>query len=86
MGIKPIFFSGVVPNCATPKQFAVWKQAARQHRPHPKVGFCEDCTKEYQTRMIAEGRCENPHVWFCIDEDGFEHGTIKLREEELENE
>jgi hypothetical protein len=36
--------------------------------------------------MFSEGRCENPHVWFCLDEDGFEYGTIKHREEEQVNE
>ena len=58
------------------------KDVAKQYRPNPKNGFCEDCTKEYQKKMIAEGRCENPHVWFCKDEDGFEHGTSKIKEEQ----
>jgi hypothetical protein len=49
--------------------------------PHPKVGFCEDCTLEYQAQMIRERRCENPHVWFEIDEDGFEAGTNKIAED-----
>ena len=74
-------FENTIPNCATPKQFVLWKEAARMLKPHARVGFCEDCTKEYQELMKSEGRCENPHVWFCKDEDGFEHGTLKQKEE-----
>lgn len=74
-------FKNTIPNCATPQQFLLWRDAARMHRPHARVGFCEDCTKQYQEQMIAEGKCENPHVWFCKDEDGFEHGTLKQKEE-----
>lgn len=75
-------FIEAVPRCATPQQFALWKEAARMCRPSPRVGFCEDCTKEYQERMVAENRCENPHVWFCVDEDGFEQGTLKQKGED----
>jgi hypothetical protein len=79
---KSVSFINTIPNCATPKQFLTWRDAARQLKPHPRVGFCEDCTKEYQEKMLEEGKCDNPHVWFCVDEDGFEHGTVKHREEE----
>ena len=74
-------FANTIPNCATPKQFVLWKEAARMLKPHARVGFCEDCTKEFQELMKSEGRCENLHVWFCKDEDGFEHGTLKQKEE-----
>ena len=77
-----IHFKNVIPNCATAEQFILWKEVARMCSPHPRVGFCEDCTKNYQEQMLEEGRCENPHVWFCQDEDGIEHGTVKHREEE----
>jgi hypothetical protein len=79
-------FKNTIPNCATSEQFILWKEAARMHRPNPRVGFCEDCTKGYQEIMMSESRCENPHVWFCKDEDGFEHGTLKIKEEESVNE
>jgi hypothetical protein len=78
MGI-PVSFSKSIPACATKKQFLLWMEAARQYRPAPKVGFCEDCTAEYQADMIEQNRCENVHVWFTTDEDGFEHGTTKMR-------
>jgi hypothetical protein len=84
--LKHVTFSRRVPSCTTTEQFTIWKEAARQYSPHAKVGFCEDCTAEYQSKMFSEGRCENPHVWFCLDDDGFEYGTIKHREEEQVNE
>lgn len=79
---KPVMFLYSYPLCSTKKQYNLWKDVAKQYRPNPKNGFCEDCTKEYQKKMIAEQRCENPHVWFCKDEDGFEHGTSKIKEEQ----
>jgi hypothetical protein len=84
--LKPVAFSGKIPVCTTTEQFTIWKMAARQYKPHAKVGFCEDCTAEHQSKMILEGRCENPHVWFCVDEDDFEYGTVKNKEEENVNE
>jgi hypothetical protein len=76
-----IHFKNVIPSCATAEQFIRWKEVARTCRPYSRAGFCEDCTKNYQEKMIKEGRCENPHVWFCQDEDGFEHGTVKHKGE-----
>jgi hypothetical protein len=75
----PTSFSGPVPKCCDKKHFLLWLEAARNYKPAPKVGFCEDCTAEYQADMIEQGRCENVHVWFTVDEDGFEHGTTKFR-------
>jgi hypothetical protein len=69
-------FKGDVPRCASAKQYGTWKLAAYQYPPASKVGFCEDCTPEYQAEMIEQARCENPHVWFCKDKDGLEYGTV----------
>lgn len=60
--IKPVF-EGAIPKCATKKQYDEWHIAARSHPPK-KGGFCEDCTKEYQAKMIECGKCENPDVVF----------------------
>jgi hypothetical protein len=75
----PTSFSGPVPACATKEQYLLWREAARQYSPAPKVGFCEDCTAQYQAAMIEQNRCENVHVWFTTDDDGFEHGTTRFR-------
>ena len=45
------------PDCATKEQFESWVEAARV--VIPLWGFCEDCTTEYQTKMIAQKRCVN---------------------------
>jgi hypothetical protein len=75
----PTSFSGPVPKCSTKEQYLLWREAARQYSPAPKVGFCEDCTAQYQAAMIEQGRCQNTHVWFTTDDDGFEHGTTRFR-------
>jgi hypothetical protein len=75
----PTSFAGPTPKCCTKEQYVLWIDAARQYRPAPKVGFCEDCTAQYQAEMIEQNRCENVHVWFTTDEDGFEHGTTRFR-------
>jgi len=81
MAYKPIKFTYALPLCSDPKQYLAWRDAARMSRPHPKVGFCEDCTLEYQAQMIRERRCENPHVWFRVDEYGFVSGTNRIPED-----
>lgn len=43
-------------------------QMEREHRAYP----CFDCSLEYQSRMIREGRCRHPRTVF--DEEG--HGVI----------
>jgi hypothetical protein len=50
----PTSFSGPVPACATKEQYLLWREAARQYSPAPKVGFCEDCTASYQAEMIEQ--------------------------------
>jgi hypothetical protein len=69
-------FEADVPKCTSAKQYKMWKIAAAQCPPSARVGFCEDCTMKHQYKMIRKFRCENPHVWFYKDKDGFEHGTV----------
>lgn len=67
-------FAGKFPACTDARTYKLWSDAARQLTFTPRVGFCEDCTPEYQAKMKAEGRCENPWVVFRRDEDGFISG------------
>jgi hypothetical protein len=60
-------FETVVPKCADEYIVVEWLLAADStHLKPPGTGFCTDCTKEYQARMIKEGRCENPNVVFMV--------------------
>ena len=66
-------FDGDFPRCFNSKEeFKAWVQAARGSSP--RAGFCTDCTKEYQARMVKEGRCQYPEVEFYdfeMDKDGY---------------
>lgn len=57
------------PKCATPLQYAAWKQLARRILPG-HAGFCEDCTPEYAAEMRLCGLCEHPEVIFDHNGDG----------------
>ncbi len=57
-------FAGPVPKCATAQQYQEWQAGTRSCPPDSRVGFCEDCTPEYQKQMIRERRCENVAVCF----------------------
>ena len=61
-------FEYTVPKCSELEQFLYWKEIARTHPPHPRIGFCEDCTPEFQAEMKKQGRCENPEIVFYRDE------------------
>ena len=80
MRIKMVEFANRVPSCTDEQTFDRWKESARHLPPTAKVGFCEDCTFDYQLAMKAQKRCENPWIVFKEDEDGFEHGTIAEEE------
>lgn len=61
------FFSEVkgdkIPKCFNSvKEYDTW--IAHEHIAHtePRQFPCRDCTKEYQSRMVAEARCYIPMV------------------------
>ena len=54
-------FRSSVPKCSTAEQYESWKLIARLAVPN-KHGFCEDCTLDFQSKMIRARKCENPHV------------------------
>lgn len=56
---KPMFEG--VPMCSTPDQFDNWRALTRTAPPGP-LGFCEDCTRQYQNEMRRQGRCTHPEV------------------------
>lgn len=62
-------FAGDIPRCFTYDQWAYWHEAARLLSPG-EVGPCADCTPDYQSEMIRQGRCERPGVLFMISESG----------------
>lgn len=49
-----------IPSCTTERTFNGWLEAARIARPPAALGFCADCTSEYQAEMTAVGRCDWP--------------------------
>jgi len=45
-------------------EYGRWVQMARHSPPTPGHSYCEDCTIEYQTAMIPQGRCGFPSTLF----------------------
>lgn len=45
-------------------QYDAWREAANVCRP--RHGYCEDCTPEYQSRMLWESRCKYPRTEFVF--------------------
>jgi len=74
--VKFVEFVEKIPRCTDTETYNSWKELARTVPPPPKVGFCADCTLAYQIDMKAERRCENPHIIFEADEDGFISGCL----------
>jgi len=74
--IKFVEFVDKIPRCTDKETYDSWRELARTVPPPPKVGFCADCTLTYQIDMKAERRCENPHIVFEADEDGFISGCL----------
>ena len=66
-------FEGPYPRCFDSKeQFKAWVSAARGSSP--RAGFCTDCIKDYQEKMVQQGRCQYPEVEFYdfeMDKDGY---------------
>lgn len=83
MLIKMVNFADRVPNCTDKQTYDNWREIARHFPPEPMVGFCEDCTLDYQIAMKANKRCENPWIVFEKDKDGFDIGTIPKEEENV---
>ena len=51
------------PECFdTDRQWQLWVEPARIAPPELHMGFCEDCTQEYQAKMTVQGRCANPKL------------------------
>lgn len=65
---KPrVTFAGSKPACFDSQvNYDEWKKLARfpGSRIAPRVSVCADCMPEFQERMMACGRCENPEIVF----------------------
>jgi hypothetical protein len=48
-------------------EYGLWVQTARHSPPTPGHGYCEDCTKEYQAKMLQQDRCKYPDTVFRQD-------------------
>jgi len=60
------------PKCFdTAKQFTGWVAAARMSHPAPAHSYCEDCTPDFQAKMIRENRCQYPGTLFHKSEGGW---------------
>lgn len=79
-----VTFAGDWPACTSSQDYKAWREFAK--RAVPRYNFCEDCTAEYQARMVREMRCENPHVRFGKDADGFVSGYSPSRHHEKSKE
>jgi len=67
----------MIPRCfESAQQFRSWMKAARLTKGLGKAKWCVDCTASYQAKMLAEGRCDCPHILFGIDRDGMESGYL----------
>jgi hypothetical protein len=69
------------PKCfGNRKQFTEWVKFARFSHPHPNHSYCEDCTQEFKTEMLKQGRCEFPEVKFKKCRDGGFEGVRSAAE------
>lgn len=76
---KMVTFSTKIPRCWPIESLAdykLWREASYVASPNPKSSICEDCTPEYQARMLELKKCENPEIIFDVDEDGFIYGKL----------
>jgi hypothetical protein len=78
-----VHYNSYVPECATEKEFRLWRISARE--VYASYNFCTDCTLEYKERMILEGRCEKPDTIFLRDKDGFVFGRPPFRPMEVDD-
>lgn len=54
---------GVHPACFPDAEgFRQWYLLLVLSGEHRRSGYCLDCTPEYKTQMMAEGRCEHPET------------------------
>lgn len=44
------------------KSWFAWRVLARIAPPIESLGPCEDCTPDYQARMVAERMCSKPNI------------------------
>lgn len=67
-------FAEIMPKCCPNEETLTGWLIAADSRiiPKPKCGFCTDCLPDFQSRMKAEGRCENPSVRFVSNRYGFQ--------------
>jgi len=79
--VRFVEFVERVPRCTDKATYDSWREMARTVPPPPKVGFCADCNLDFQIAQKAAGRCENPHIVFRKDEDGFISGCLPKGEE-----
>lgn len=61
------------------QQYREWKELARLSKVSPTNSYCNDCTPEYQSRMIVEGRCGYPTVRFKTLGKGVTRELIGVR-------
>ena len=55
----------MTPDCFPSRlSYLDWVHTARMHPPAPGHESCEDCTFEYQSQMIRQGRCQYPGTTF----------------------
>ena len=79
-----VSYKSFFPECASEDEFRLWKASARE--VYASYNFCTDCTLEYKTKMISEGRCEKPDTIFLKDKDGFIFGRPPFKPMEINDE
>lgn len=71
------------PACADFRAIEIWKHAARLAGGlNLRAGMCVDCLPDWKRKNMREGSCNNPHVKFRVDEDGFVEGYVPGKIEE----
>jgi hypothetical protein len=48
------------PKCFTDHQWSIYKAELQMNKGSKKLDVCFDCTKQYQSSMRRESRCEFP--------------------------
>ena len=78
-------FVNYPPMCASRGELNGWKKAAKLCGGLTlRAGFCTDCTPDFKRKSMANSVCNNPHIVFSVDEDGFVEGRVPRASPEVE--
>jgi len=73
-----------IPNCTNYDEFWEWRKLANASLPPYSTWFCTDCTKEFQSKMIKENKCDHPYISFKLVHGDIE-GYVSKQDDDTHN-